>query len=574
MYHYQENIVDSNGTALNGWSIGLYAVGGDPETAPAITIYSDRAGTTAIPGGLVRSVAKGFVEFYVPSGAYSRRYYNAKGVYQYAITDSDMDTTGGNLASTGGAALVGLAQGGDVQDALGFLTLEMFGGVPDGVTDCSPAMTAALAVLSLGVIGDRARRRRIVLNSGQYRFTSQISIGFLTDFSMVGPGAELCSLLIDHTSGHGILYQGNSNAEFSGFTIYASDTRYAAAANDALCGFVADPGATGVANANGGIGVIKTVLGLRMRDVFSYRHPGMGIQLINPELAYIADCRPSLNKGRGIYMYGRDVANINNELHRVRSRSNGGTGIDWENLNNGLISGCEGLNNTTTLQMRVNGASNRIDRPDLEAFDLVTGVSDYRGLLIAGRKNRVFGGAFYALNMGIQLSNADETVIENPNIYGKSGTAMATGISVGSGSDDNIFVYGLMTDVTTPLANSGLRNTVIQQGQVTLPSSAVTRVVSTYAASFTPDLSTGSYFVITLTGNITINAPANMRSGQDIIFEFIQDATGGRTVTWNGAWRQTWSDTGNTANRFSIIKFRSRGTGSAIQEGTTNAYYA
>ena len=90
MYHYQENIQDGNGTVLNGWSMGLYAVGGDPATATAVTIYSDRAGTTPIPGGTVRSVTKGYVNFYVPSGRYSRRYYDASGALQWYYDDTDM----------------------------------------------------------------------------------------------------------------------------------------------------------------------------------------------------------------------------------------------------------------------------------------------------------------------------------------------------------------------------------------------------------------------------------------------------------------------------------------------------
>jgi hypothetical protein len=94
MYHFQENITDNNGTALNGWSMDLFAVGGDPETAPAITIYSDRAGTLPIAGGKVRAVSKGLVQFYVPTGRYSRRYYDTAGEYQYAVLDSDFLSAG------------------------------------------------------------------------------------------------------------------------------------------------------------------------------------------------------------------------------------------------------------------------------------------------------------------------------------------------------------------------------------------------------------------------------------------------------------------------------------------------
>lgn len=66
-----------------------------------------------------------------------------------------------------------------------------------------------------------------------------------------------------------------------------------------------------------------------------------------------------------------------------------------------------------------------------------------------------------------------------------------------------------------------------------------------YAATITPDLSQGSYFTIGgvtgLTGNITVAAPAvSFSTGTTLTFRFLQDATGGRTVTWNAAYYTNW----------------------------------
>jgi hypothetical protein len=80
MYHFQETIADTDGDVRNGWFINLFVVGGNPDTAPAVTIYSDRAGTIPISGNRVKAIAKGFVEFYVPSGRYSRRYFDTAGL--------------------------------------------------------------------------------------------------------------------------------------------------------------------------------------------------------------------------------------------------------------------------------------------------------------------------------------------------------------------------------------------------------------------------------------------------------------------------------------------------------------
>lgn len=86
-----------------------------------------------------------------------------------------------------------------------------------------------------------------------------------------------------------------------------------------------------------------------------------------------------------------------------------------------------------------------------------------------------------------------------------------------------------------------------------------------FAASFTPVLASGSYIQVDpLTDNITINAPtvplAGVRAGDSIEFSFIQDGTGGRTITWNAAFATNYSNTGNVANTRYTIVFRWTGS--------------
>jgi hypothetical protein len=50
-----------------------------------------------------------------------------------------------------------------------------------------------------------------------------------------------------------------------------------------------------------------------------------------------------------------------------------------------------------------------------------------------------------------------------------------------------------------------------------------------YAATITPDAALGERVIVgVLTGNLTINAPTNPRTGGMLVFSFAQDATGGR----------------------------------------------
>lgn len=53
----------------------------------------------------------------------------------------------------------------------------------------------------------------------------------------------------------------------------------------------------------------------------------------------------------------------------------------------------------------------------------------------------------------------------------------------------------------------------------------------TDAVTITTDASTGIHFRVTLGGNRTLAAPTNPTDGQRILWEFIQDATGSRTIT-------------------------------------------
>lgn len=61
---------------------------------------------------------------------------------------------------------------------------------------------------------------------------------------------------------------------------------------------------------------------------------------------------------------------------------------------------------------------------------------------------------------------------------------------------------------------------------------------------------------VTLTAARVVGAPLNPQLGQYREFTFVQDATGGRAVTWNGVFKHAWSDAGNTLNKRSTIAFR------------------
>lgn len=73
-------------------------------------------------------------------------------------------------------------------------------------------------------------------------------------------------------------------------------------------------------------------------------------------------------------------------------------------------------------------------------------------------------------------------------------------------------------------------------------SPVVTATDIAYAATITPQATDAEIFNIgTLTGNLTVNAPTALSTtaiydGQRMTFRLTQDATGGRTITWNAAY--------------------------------------
>ena len=81
----------------------------------------------------------------------------------------------------------------------------------------------------------------------------------------------------------------------------------------------------------------------------------------------------------------------------------------------------------------------------------------------------------------------------------------------------------------------------------------------------------GDRLVVTATGNVTLNKPSHVAVNTRFTYVIVQDATGGRTVTFDGNHEKSWSDTGNTANKQSSIDFYWDGT-SLVQVGAQSPY--
>ncbi len=91
------------------------------------------------------------------------------------------------------------------------------------------------------------------------------------------------------------------------------------------------------------------------------------------------------------------------------------------------------------------------------------------------------------------------------------------------------------------------------------------------AATITANSATSRAFKVTITAARTIGAPTNARSGHRITYTIVQDGTGGWALSWDTVFKQSWSDTGNTAGKRSTISFLYDGT-NWNQDGAQSPY--
>lgn len=92
------------------------------------------------------------------------------------------------------------------------------------------------------------------------------------------------------------------------------------------------------------------------------------------------------------------------------------------------------------------------------------------------------------------------------------------------------------------VSNGNIAITPNGSGEIVLGNTSLSKYKETvfsltYGATITPDWTNGSVQKVTLTGNATFAAPTNMVAGSSLTFIIVQDATGGRTGTWNGSYK-------------------------------------
>lgn len=240
-------------------------------------------------------------------------------------------------------------------------------------------------------------------------------------------------------------------------------------------------------------------------------------------------------------------------------------------------------------------------------FDAITlDVSTQINMIRNSEKNRVSGtaGTFLVINQPsiigqlrtvrgsstipqkiVEINaqcNIKNAVIENYNIAGSEALEVNaqkcdinanikqchTAITYNTAGRNRIYLNGLgcTTDINFAVSSAISDIIEIQSDNQTMSSHEIGRLSYSaqtlflsdvgYAASVTPaPRSYSSLRIAALTGGITINAPTSPVSGDVLRIQFQQDATGGRVVTFNSAFKSSYNSTGNTAFTRASVEF-------------------
>lgn len=168
---------------------------------------------------------------------------------------------------------------------------------------------------------------------------------------------------------------------------------------------------------------------------------------------------------------------------------------------------------------------------------------------------------------GIVFTNTAYGSVSNSFIAGQTGM-IGTGIRVDNTSTvaikqiySNInWVYDISSEDGSTVSLDGNNAALkfnVAGGAAVLNRSAVNRVQLTDASTIAVDAALANSFYVTLFDNRTMGAPTNASVGQRILFTIIQNSTTAACIlAWDAIYKiQSWSDTGNTANKRSLIEF-------------------
>lgn len=444
-----------------------------------------------------------------------------------------------------------------------------FGADKHGINDSTVALQTFFD-FSVNV-ASRDRRPKFSLTDGKFLFTSlNISdVGAETGgtngrIRVEGAGQINTQLVCTSPSADAVKIS-SGRVELSGFTL-SSDGVNRSATIGSGAGLVID-------KTDGVTPDSVTVSKFRLHDIQVLGQPGHGVVGINLELASMNDITSDENGGDGFYLdgsnYGGNIKGISNLFTNCRARLNTGRGLSVISASECTFINLQCLNNDADQQVFSNGRNSVFINPDIEN---PYGASHLVGMELAGRNSKVEGGLVFGFTTGIKLTgngqSVDGTYLLNSTLAYDMDVAVdvisATQYRVNIDKEDPTTRKVIKAIKPIAVTNGGSQNI----GGVVSVSSQAGRVkeftITTSTAFPLGDDGQGGsgvigsqVYYVSLQSNAVIQEPLDMKPGQELEVIFVQDATGGRAVTFSGAqWVVNFSNTGNAAGTTSSVRFR------------------
>lgn len=178
-----------------------------------------------------------------------------------------------------------------------------------------------------------------------------------------------------------------------------------------------------------------------------------------------------------------------------------------------------------------------------------TAKTDYYVLsgTVGGQGNYIARLDVTSQNVTVPAADASQTrtdevyLVIQDNLYDTSARALPrigyrTGTLGGAnpGPDGTWTAYALLARITVAAASTSVVTANISDQRIkatVLSSLSNTPITLADAATINTNATLGTYFRVTLGGNRTLANPTGATDGQKILWELIQDGTGGRTIT-------------------------------------------
>lgn len=257
-----------------------------------------------------------------------------------------------------------------------------------------------------------------------------------------------------------------------------------------------------------GIGLLLDVgitIEARIINVIVMRNAGIGMAIYATD-NYLIGCTVG-GAANGGGQPGIAISGGNSHLSCCKSYGQVGSGFAISGAGRHVISGCEAQDC---------GIGYDIQSQNNSLVGFIADTCSEMGVSITGNNNIVSGS------------------IMGPG-GGGTGATTKVGVWLAMGSRYND-VRVAAGNALVAVCGDFESNSVFVAGQ-----DAVENV--TYAATFTPNVRTGRTKKMTLTGNVAIKAPHECWPGVRLVFLLKQDATGGRTITFDSCYRTnaSWS---------------------------------